>query len=406
MLLISHNKDDDFDVVSTSSRYSSSPSSDRCSSKAPSATTRVSSCSSAISDVSQSAHSNSSLNHHHNNNKVSVLNTKKGLSIYLNYNQAVIDSHLKGISSADLQTSFEIRKVLLIGACRKMKDLIMHFTRPLSNDASECLYQHIEFAASEAKKLALQAQSLYIGGMHSTRTDSNSSLNSVECVRQAETLQEIVSELYVSLYWIMSQKEFNTLQLQNNRDKRQAEKDRHALERSRLANRKEGFQRHTPSTNPLEILETAVGYIPDAKRLHGDSAGEERAMRDLEIARRQQITEKKRKDHTEREQSIHQQRELEYEKEKQKQEARLGSEKKNKGLASYNIITKQPLDPEQRKLQTYQDQVREYRGAVRADILYQRGSSTGCNPITGEPLPQRVVIPPKPSLPNQNNKFY
>ncbi|KAF0979699.1 hypothetical protein FDP41_001367 [Naegleria fowleri] len=205
----------------------------------------------------------------------------------------------------------------------------------------------------------------------------------------------------------MSQKEFHALQLQNSREKRQAERDRHALERSRLANRKEGFQRHSPSTNPLEVLETAVGYIPDSKRLHGDAAGEEKAMRDLELAKRQLITEKKRNNCMEREQALQKQRELEYEKEKQKQEARLGSEKKNRGLTGYDIITKQPLDPEQRKLQTYEDQVRAYRGAVRADILYQRGSSTGCNPITGEPLPQRVVVPPKPSpVPSQTNKFY
>nr|CAG4708852.1 unnamed protein product [Naegleria fowleri] len=207
MLLISQNKEDDFDVrttttTTTSSRcYSSSPHSSDHSSfgKVPSSHHHGSS-KSMMSDASPTSPSpHNSNNNSTHNNKISVLNSKRGLTNYLNYNQHVVEIHLKGCSSADLQSNFEIRKVLLVGACRKMKDLTMNFKKPFSSEASECLHQHVEFATSEAKKLALHAQSLYIGGMNASRMDTSSLNSVVECVRQAETLQEIVSELYVSV---------------------------------------------------------------------------------------------------------------------------------------------------------------------------------------------------------------
>ncbi|EFC48030.1 predicted protein [Naegleria gruberi] len=201
-----------------------------------------------------------------------------------------------------------------------------------------------------------------------------------------------------------TERQFNQVTLQNSRDQRKAERDKHSLERGRLANRKEGFQRHSPSTNPLEMMESAVGFVSDAKRFHGDSAGEEKAKRDMEVNRVKNITERKRNEFTQREQERLEKRKEEFEKQQKTFENRVGTEKKNQGLAGYNIITKQPLDAEHRKLQTYEDQMRQYRGAVRADLLYQRGSSTGCNPITGDPLPQRVNIPQKPSF--DSNKFY
>lgn len=45
------------------------------------------------------------------------------------------------------------------------------------------------------------------------------------------------------------------------REYRQNLADKHKFERSRLANRREGFQRHDPCTNPLYVKETAAGYM-------------------------------------------------------------------------------------------------------------------------------------------------
>lgn len=46
------------------------------------------------------------------------------------------------------------------------------------------------------------------------------------------------------------------------REYRNLQNDKHLLERTRLAKRKEGFQRHEPCTNPLFVKETAAGYCP------------------------------------------------------------------------------------------------------------------------------------------------
>ncbi|KAL9652885.1 hypothetical protein ABK040_010917 [Willaertia magna] len=165
-----------------------------------------------------------------------------------------------------------------------------------------------------------------------------------------------------------------------------------------LANRKEGFERHTASTNPLEVIETAAGYIKDNHRFHTDTAGEQKALRELNQMKKQTFLETRRNERLKRETEIHEKQKEAFEKEQKKQENLVGTDKKNISYSRYDIITKEAKNPHDRKVQEYENQVRAYKGSLRAERLYQKSSGNGLNPITGEPLPQRFQIPPKPSF--------
>jgi hypothetical protein len=52
------------------------------------------------------------------------------------------------------------------------------------------------------------------------------------------------------------------------RQARVQKRDKHSFERNRLANRKEGFQRHEPSINPIENAESSLSYMREKDRLH------------------------------------------------------------------------------------------------------------------------------------------
>lgn len=45
-----------------------------------------------------------------------------------------------------------------------------------------------------------------------------------------------------------------------------------------------------------------------------------------------------------------------------------------------------------------------YKGACRAHKLYKKSTSVDYNPITGEPLPERIKIPERPKPPEITKK--
>lgn len=72
----------------------------------------------------------------------------------------------------------------------------------------------------------------------------------------------------------------------------------------------------------------------------------------------------------------------------------------NKLSMPYNPISMRYDDSAEGDRLRYADDSLRYRGALRAEHLQQRMTSTGFNPITGEPI-QRVAVPKAPFPPSR-----
>jgi len=68
-----------------------------------------------------------------------------------------------------------------------------------------------------------------------------------------------------------------------NRNDRKAASDKEGLEKSRLAERKEGFQRWQDPGRVTEVSETGLGYAPASARYMTGAASELKAQRDAVI---------------------------------------------------------------------------------------------------------------------------
>jgi hypothetical protein len=166
--------------------------------------------------------------------------------------------------------------------------------------------------------------------------------------------------------------------------------DKHAYERQRLAERREGFQRNDPETNPLYISENAIGYLEENERFHTDIAAEEKAIRDNNLQRKQHIIEAKRQAHINRETNRLERMESEAKKEEIKWEHKRKSEnaRKNKSSVKYDLVTLESKNEKDREDEQYKRNFAHYSGAIRANRLFQKDSCVEYNLLTGEP---RVV---------------
>ncbi|EFC37683.1 hypothetical protein NAEGRDRAFT_81840 [Naegleria gruberi] len=108
---------------------------------------------------------------------------------HLCYSQEFVENHLK--STAEMASQFEIRKVLLIGACRMFKDFLLNYKKGKSDDVTGFIRVKIEFIRTECKKLSLLAETIYI--------TTPSHHRKMECccnvISQMDIINEIVDNL-------------------------------------------------------------------------------------------------------------------------------------------------------------------------------------------------------------------
>eukprot|EP00297_Palpitomonas_bilix_P018238 CAMPEP_0113880274 /NCGR_PEP_ID=MMETSP0780_2-20120614/7694_1 /TAXON_ID=652834 /ORGANISM="Palpitomonas bilix" /LENGTH=191 /DNA_ID=CAMNT_0000866931 /DNA_START=216 /DNA_END=791 /DNA_ORIENTATION=- /assembly_acc=CAM_ASM_000599 len=184
------------------------------------------------------------------------------------------------------------------------------------------------------------------------------------------------------------------------RAERKQIKDKTTLEKARLAQRKECYQRYEDIGNPVEPTSQSVGYMSDANRFHTDTAGEQKRLREVERSR---ASEK----HTHmRDQRAHREDERwkTMEKIDKKEEARLTAHlddkrKRNAPSVAYNPLTLQYNDGKDGMRQKYDDDVMRYRAGVRTHNLSTKASSTGFNPVTHEPV-KTFDAPNRPAKPS------
>jgi len=144
----------------------------------------------------------------------------------------------------------------------------------------------------------------------------------------------------------------------------------------------------------------SLGYIPEADRFITDIAVVEKAERDAAFAKKQQQQYSKRMQRAETEDQRWRTIEVQH----QLEATRLSDMRDNSTFARsnktsmpYNPINLRYDDGHDGDRLRFSDESLRYRGALRAEHLQQRMTSTGYNPITGEVI-QKVTVPDAPIL--------
>lgn len=188
------------------------------------------------------------------------------------------------------------------------------------------------------------------------------------------------------------------------RKARQAQLFREDLEKMRLKARRENYCHYEEGglVQPPESL----GYISEADRFITDIAGVAKVERDAAVRKREQQHYSKRIERARKEEQRWGQIELQHNMEQQRMDDMRDNysyARSNKTSMPYNPINLRYDDGADGDRLRYSDESLRYRGALRADHLQRRMTSTGYNPITGAPI-SRVHVPDAPSPPMAENR--
>ena len=183
------------------------------------------------------------------------------------------------------------------------------------------------------------------------------------------------------------------------RAERNAQGFREDLEKMRLRNRREKFCHYEEGS--LVQPPTSLGYISEADRFITDIAGVNKAEREVEVQKREQMYHNRRVQRAEKEEvrwgQIAERFDVEQERLEQMRE-NYSYARSNKTSMPYNPINLRYDEGADGDGLKYSDESMHYRGMLRADQLQRRSMSTPYNPITVE-LIQRVTVPPEPKRP-------
>lgn len=174
------------------------------------------------------------------------------------------------------------------------------------------------------------------------------------------------------------------------REERRSIKDKESWEKSRLANRKEGYVRIDTSVTGHAMTEydkKSQGYMSDANRFHSDTAGEAKGMRNKSIQRREQITNVKRNRTMDREEqrwkSMEHGRQVEEQKwDRHRQEGLKAL--RNKSSVPFDPITLTYNKTSAGEQLRHSDNMVKHRANLRSQNLAAHNNRSGINPITGE----------------------
>jgi len=184
------------------------------------------------------------------------------------------------------------------------------------------------------------------------------------------------------------------------RKARQAQSFREDLEKMRLRERRENYCAYEEGgvTPPPDSL----GYISEAERFTSDIAGVNKAERDAEVSKREQIFHNRRVRKADNEEERWRTIEVKHQIEQKRLEEmreNYSYARSNKTSMPYNPINLRYDDGADGDRLRFSDDSLRYRGALRAEHLQRRGSSTPWNPITGDEM--RTVHVPAPPRPPQ-----
>jgi len=184
------------------------------------------------------------------------------------------------------------------------------------------------------------------------------------------------------------------------RKERQAQSFREDLEKMRLRARRENYC--VFEEGGVDQPKESLGYISEADRFVTDMAAVNKSERDAEFNKKEQMYYNRRMGRAENEEkrwrTIEMQHQLE---QKRMEEMRANNSyaRSNKTSMPYNPISLRYDDGHDGQRLRYSDDSLRYRGALRAEHLQRRMTSTGFNPLTGEPI-SRVHVPDAPNPPS------
>jgi len=184
------------------------------------------------------------------------------------------------------------------------------------------------------------------------------------------------------------------------RKARQAQLYREDLEKMRLAARRENYCHY--ETGGVTPGPDSLGYISEADRFVTDIAAVHKTERDADVAKREQMFYGRRIQRAEKEEQRWGTIELQHQLEQKRLEdmrENASYARSNKTSMPYNPINLRYDDGSDGDRLRYSDESLRYRGALRAEHLQRRMTSTGYNPITGAPI-ERVHVPDAPAAPH------
>jgi len=175
---------------------------------------------------------------------------------------------------------------------------------------------------------------------------------------------------------------------------------REDLEKMRLASRRENYCHY--ETGSLTPPPDSLGYISEADRFITDIAAVHKTERDADIAKREQMFYGRRMQRADKEEKRWGTIELHHQLEQKRLEdmrENFSYARSNKTSMPYNPINLRYDDGNDGDRLRFSDESLRYRGALRAEHLQRRMTSTGYNPITGAPI-ERVHVPDAPAPTN------
>ena len=178
---------------------------------------------------------------------------------------------------------------------------------------------------------------------------------------------------------------------------RASKSDKTTLEKGRLLQRREKFQRYVDIGEPTVPTPKACGFMSDADRFHSDTAGEEKGVRDSAVHPREEKFETRRNQFLDREEgrwdNMEQERSMEQHKLQILQNSSKGT--RNHSSVAYDAITLEYHATPAGQQQQFEDNMTKYRAGIRTEKLHRYGSGDGYNPITGAEL-QPLSLPRRP----------
>ena len=155
-------------------------------------------------------------------------------------------------------------------------------------------------------------------------------------------------------------------------------------------------------TGSLTPPPDSLGYISEADRFITDIAAVHKTERDADIAKREQMFYGRRMQRADKEEKRWGTIELHHQLEQKRLEdmrENFSYARSNKTSMPYNPINLRYDDGNDGDRLRFSDESLRYRGALRAEHLQRRMTSTGYNPITGAPI-ERVHVPDAPAPTN------
>ncbi|KAJ4455172.1 hypothetical protein PAPYR_9901 [Paratrimastix pyriformis] len=164
-----------------------------------------------------------------------------------------------------------------------------------------------------------------------------------------------------------------------------------ALEKQRLAARREGFAREEILDHPISVETNSPMFVDEVSRFQTDAAAEEYNRRQALLNREKQSLEMHRKREEERETQRWKTMEEEERRERERAAAVAGTSKRNQSGVAYDPLTLTYADtPEGRNLKDRDERARERADFRMAELSRRNTNTDGINPITGEPITRRA----------------